>query len=1087
MHPVQRIPSHIRTPEAAHQTKVGRGFALIISLVLMAFMVLLIVSLTSLVRMEVTVSTQSESVQRARQNALFGLKAALGTLQEELGPDRRISAIATRLDNDPYDTDDFDVATGTLQIDGVKQDRQLWTGVWETSVDTEGFVDTTFRRWLISGYPETHNAAEGDALANATDFPERVELVSGPNPIEAGLVELTTEGDTTGGYAFWIGDEGVKAKANLTAGSSPISAQRLGIETMRDLDWFANSSDSIRSRLSDYASFEALTRQATGSNTIAPEHFHDLTFSSYGVLANTRDAGLRKDLTTGLYDSTTEPAGLIFGTADGSAPSVNDPGGPAWNQLRSWLALQPDPVSGDLPIQPSTAEQAGAYPVITVFQCYVLPSIDASGRIYLHMMPAVVLWNPYTVPLEDTELILSFLRPGDGGSSMNNETNIWYRWHKMELKDRDGNKLTFNGNDFASLNFSESLTLYLNSGRIEPGQAIVYSPPAEQRPYDPSALSPTTHVLERGYRMGYGYYVDTGFEVNPMLGPYTYKLYGDGKRANTFRLFKAATSGPELLQTTLYQHDFPLMRHYDSNVFTTLPSLPSGPFQDTTYAVGFKSMRNFVGNEKFWDDTKITLPPSSHKWLSQLNPRAQINGPTPLVYGGNINTVLSPNPSFSSNGQFGGDDMHIGVTPWSGDIVSVGSVNGNLIDNVSLFQPAPVREELFSIGQLTHAPLYNEYDNGATYKQRVLHSRFGNLIPAYAIGNSQASRSIELDETERYWDGSYTPEESDFDFKGVLHDYSYKLNDALWDGYFFSTLPNTAAHNTPENSRLIAVTDAGAEPRSDYDAAAADLMLDGAFNVNSTSVEAWRALLASFYGTDVTRQSGAVDTADPANPTSPILRYDKPVGPAIDSVDNLLSDSQYNGYRQLSPQEIELLAQAIVEEIKVRGPFGSLSQFINRMPNRQDNTFSEPTDAFRLQGTLSAAIEKADLNDRLQTANVAAHTSGMVNTEAKAEAGWTTEGLPGWLTQADLLARLGGTLSARSDTFRIRAYGENINAMTGEKTIARCEAIVQRLPEFVEASANVAEADFDDLTTTNRQLGRRFVVVSFRWLENDEL
>ncbi|WP_309384151.1 hypothetical protein [Cerasicoccus frondis] len=1059
-----------------------------ISLVLMAFILLLIMSLSSMVRIELAVWSQSESQQLARQNALLGLKVALGTLQEELGPDRRISATAERRDTDPYDTDDFDPSTGSTQADGVKQNRQHWSGTWETSVDADGFVDTTFRRWLVSGYPDSHQALLTDTNADAADFPSSVDILGGPNPVEVGIIELNSLDGSSGGYAFWIGDEGVKAKANLTASTgseSTLSAQRFGIEAMRDLAWYSNYSDSIRARLHDFSSFDGLVQQMTNSDTIAPEHYHNVTFNSFGVLANTRDAGLKKDLTSGLFDSNTSPSGLIFGTANDSAPSIVDPGGPDWDQLRSWLNLQPDPVTNELPIQPSTTKQAGAYPSIMVFQLYVVPSVDANtGEVRLHMMPTLVLWNPYNVPLEDTELMITFLRPGGDGASLNNETNLWYRWRNIRFKDNSNSDVSINGQTQIEMDFSESLTLFLDSGRIEPGEAVVFSPPESHTVYDPTALNPSIHILERGYHPGFGYYVDTGIQLDPSMTPYRYEMFGGGKRANAFRLYKVTPSDNELLQTTIYQHDYPLMRHY-SGYRNLVPFNPAVPL-DMTYAAGFKSMRTFADNEIFWDSSKVTLTPDVHKWISQLNPRAQINGPTPLVYGGNIDTVLSPNPTFPSTGQFGDNDMGTGVTPWSGSTVSVGTVNGAHIDHVSLFQPAPVRENLHSIGQLMHAPLYNEFDS-ATYYQRVRNSRFGNLIPAYAIGSSLANRAIDLGQTERYWDGSYSPVESFFDFGGVLHDYSYKLNNALWDHYFFSTLPNTAADNMPQNPRLVDITQADATPRSNIDTAAADLMVDGAFNINSTSVEAWSALLASFYGTEVTRQGNMVDAADAQTPQSPITRHDNPLGPKIGTVDSMTSASQYTGYRALSSAEISTLAQYIVEEVKLRGPFGSLSQFINRMPNRQDNTFSEPVNAFRLQGTLSAAIEKANLNQNLKHTAVAAQASGMVNTEAEVEAGWTSEGLPGWLTQADLLARLGSTLSARSDTFRIRAYGESTKSLTGEKSYACCEAIVQRTPEFVDANANTPEADFDNLNQTNRQFGRRFIVVSFRWLEDFEL
>ena len=73
-------------------------------------------------------------------------------------------------------------------------------------------------------------------------------------------------------------------------------------------------------------------------------------------------------------------------------------------------------------------------------------------------------------------------------------------------------------------------------------------------------------------------------------------------------------------------------------------------------------------------------------------------------------------------------------------------------------------------------------------------------------------------------------------------------------------------------------------------------------------------------------------------------------------------------------------------------------------------------------------------------------------------------------------------IQARSDTFVIRGYGE-AKAKNGA-IIARasCEAVVQRVPDFVDSldAADVAENLLK--SPINRVFGRRFVVKSFRWL-----
>lgn len=66
-------------------------------------------------------------------------------------------------------------------------------------------------------------------------------------------------------------------------------------------------------------------------------------------------------------------------------------------------------------------------------------------------------------------------------------------------------------------------------------------------------------------------------------------------------------------------------------------------------------------------------------------------------------------------------------------------------------------------------------------------------------------------------------------------------------------------------------------------------------------------------------------------------------------------------------------------------------------------------------------------------------------------------------------------LCVRSDTFLIRAYGEVLNSADAAKVEARawCEASVQRTLDVIDSPAG--------------PLGRRFVVVSFRWLGPNDL
>src|SRR4029078_7495744 len=99
----------------------------------------------------------------------------------------------------------------------------------------------------------------------------------------------------------------------------------------------------------------------------------------------------------------------------------------------------------------------------------------------------------------------------------------------------------------------------------------------------------------------------------------------------------------------------------------------------------------------------------------------------------------------------------------------------------------------------------------------------------------------------------------------------------------------------------------------------------------------------------------------------------------------------------------------------------------------------------------------------------------------EAERGAAAYGIPGYVKQADILTPIAPLLSARSDTFIIRGYGEKTNA-TGTTVVARacCEAVVQRSKNYVDPSLNMTALPVTG--SINAIFGRHFEIVSFRWL-----
>lgn len=80
------------------------------------------------------------------------------------------------------------------------------------------------------------------------------------------------------------------------------------------------------------------------------------------------------------------------------------------------------------------------------------------------------------------------------------------------------------------------------------------------------------------------------------------------------------------------------------------------------------------------------------------------------------------------------------------------------------------------------------------------------------------------------------------------------------------------------------------------------------------------------------------------------------------------------------------------------------------------------------------------------------------------------------ISQADILEKIGSRLTIRDDTFVIKVTGTHLNAS------ANCELTVQRIPEYIDTSANSYDDPPSKLKSINKSLGRRFQVTRFEWL-----
>jgi hypothetical protein len=347
-----------------------------------------------------------------------------------------------------------------------------------------------------------------------------------------------------------------------------------------------------------------------------------------------------------------------------------------------------------------------------------------------------------------------------------------------------------------------------------------------------------------------------------------------------------------------------------------------------------------------------------------------------------------------------------------------------------------------------------------------------------------------------------------------MDDHSYKANEVLWDSYFFSSLaPRTAdrfgssksmvsswkeflegsstllnprfspslnRHSLSHTrSRIFSgVSDDTLNPDA-YRKIAPHLILEGGFNVNSTSVDAWRAILSSTRRQVLAKLTkGASSSGETVGNGAVYSRTDVILTGSVDSPGADI-DTHYNGFRDLDEEDIGKLATEIVREIRLRGPFLNLGQFINRRLS------TDP--ALALSGPMQSAIDRAGLNQSVHDAgrSTSGHPGGVTMKFPQAAELGSAAGSPGWLMQGDLLDPLGPSLVARGDTFRIRAYGDARSADGKILARARCEAVVQRVAEFLDPS-EPADAEGGPSHPVNRTFGRRYEMVQFRWLPDTE-
>ncbi|MFA6287596.1 MAG: hypothetical protein WC661_09455 [Opitutaceae bacterium] len=908
------------------------GFALLITITLLAFLVLLLVSLASLARVETQVAGNDAKQGKARANALMALNLALGQLQKFAGPDKAVGARADI------------TSAGALT-------QPYLTGIWKTSNAT-----STPDAWLVSGNetsPITKTPSNVPSPATGTEpvadgssgyvflvgsnsvsaNAQRVRLDKQPITAAAGTIPGLAAAATVGNYAYWVGDEGIKASASLInplltanaiAYDNATGSGGQGDNWNTDTDKRArlDQMQLTRARLEHlFPAFDPDTDGLAGlpnvknpSQLLLMPHsptaaqlkaqFYSLTPLSRAVLVDLPNGRLKKDLS----DITVPP----------------DPAILKYQQTRltpvTGFTAYYTPVAASVP----TAATYPAYslgPVPTEvgirFNFYIS---TADNTVHYSYLVEAELWNPYAA-----ELHLAATSP-----------------LTLEISGLPAITVTTDGT--TNRTFTPTVTATVNA----------------------AATSTWTAGQIQVFRGG------TALEPVASPGPMSDQIVPGATADATATTVTATYLASSALRVVV---------KVGGNVLTTCTptiTFTPGSVSNGTAAVSTGWLMGY--GYEFADDLSVFTHGAA---ATSFDPRLPV-----------------------LNGNFNNASSTVWTTTPANNTSSVGTANTFSIGNPITLFDLP-RQEMTSLGMLT----------------QVIGAK-----PCTA-GNP--------------WGGTAN---------------------AIFDQYHMSTVPRFASTWTPESglplpNRYTAVyhpdntpTVPIADLRSSSNSARY-LLQAGAFNINSTSVEAWSAVLGSKfaawkYSANATTgialdnvffrlPHGAQQLANP-----PVVSGGSGTGALTDA------NAQNTGGRQLTSAEITSLATQIVSQIRTHArPYVSLQDFIN-------------------SGVIANAISAANLNGTL---------------------GATKRYSPGALTQADVIGSLAPFITARSDTFLIRTYGDVQNPATGlVEGRAWCEALVQRLPDLAD-NASAPIADIVAPNTATYPTGRKFKIISFRWLASSDI
>ena len=1089
-------------PRTICRTK-NQGFALVIALSMMSFVLLLLLSMSLLVSVETANAHNSKLNLLARENARLGMMVAIGNLQRYAGPDQRVTARA--------------------QIDaGTSKNAAMWTGVWDSN---SGSAKNPV--WLVSG--ENPNPTIGALGLSPSTLCASTQEFSG---VQAEWVPV--EGDQSlarAKFAYWIEEQSVKARVNQadkTKKMEFLNGEAEAMQNIRENLQLHPSQDFVfdalipntetDGSLLEVEQIEELGRAETISqigfsfpagvdvaNNLRNQH-HDYTAYSLGILENPIDGGLKTNLTgrtqedidfllaqsTNAQDHYLKGDYLLHFNIDPATGMPLDrnanPNSP--NHSKSSIssrgdfirlpiedyydfrdnATDPDDdeiqvIRNIMPVVSEVSFRLGAFHTQS----------DTKHRIRFHA--DVEFWNPYPYPIRF---------PGEGRNRSFIAMMVPSELGTGGFRGRPAEKMILSiekiGAGFGRFGGLVEEELHTNLFDFDEDLGSILGGGSTNNTINETVISSWMVVDDAILQPGEVYWATTS-KNNGLardLGGYILKGGGDPKAAKDY------IPDP--------QHDYNKWSWHT----TEDPSHPVLEERDTV-RISLRMPENGISfrlipfNSASTSQTPV-YEQVSNQWAKPVFELRNIYKVTDsdLL----VDELTADEYSRSSSGSYSLDNFNIGFhfrlmddsiaitdgsaaniglgfdlrqpvwdyeNPQVRRAVMVGGIEPEDVEYGAEPSPfdAPDQLDLFFNGLDIIADTNPDTHRGV-YERAFLYPRpDGEPLSVGSFRNLPLSpESVSADT-----DGDGT---SEIVQRMAGMPWGGSLNKAF-DKYYYTGVP-PSDWTTDQPMPIPAELRIDATEQSMREANAAEnLLIEGSFNVNSLSARAWASMLCrTIHDWEYNGTSGKTTAAlknaffnlssstDEAIGTIGILSDESAL---TSSNPNDLSGPESLGRLAMRhplrrPSDLliynpdtaddDSLVEFLVDELKKHflssPPFASVSEFID-------------------SGVLAKAIRRSEINGSIPMFS------------------------PAYITQAIMLEPIAPFLTVRSDTFIVKSVGHSQNPISGE-TISKtfCEAVVQRIPDRVDNNSSIL---MENATSGNNTFGRRFVIKDIRWTGGD--